>query len=156
MSMFKHLMSGNEAIARGAYEAGVKVCSAYPGTPSTEITENIVKYEDIYAVTSSTSFAWSTYLDPYYSKAITFTPPESGNYTFELTGELDTYIYIIDPRSTEMLEFGVDYDDNSGVDDNAKLTISLDANVPYLVVYSTYDPSTLPETTYVVLSISKN
>ena len=117
---------------------------------------SIQKYEDIYAVTSSTSFAWSTYLDPYYSKAITFTPPESGNYTFELTGELDTYIYIIDPRSTEMLEFGVDYDDNSGVDDNAKLTISLDANVPYLVVYSTYDPSTLPETTYVVLSISKN
>ena len=32
--MTKHLLSGNEAIARGAYEAGVKVCSAYPGTPS--------------------------------------------------------------------------------------------------------------------------
>ena len=31
----KHLLSGNEAAARGAYEAGVKVCSAYPGTPST-------------------------------------------------------------------------------------------------------------------------
>ena len=45
----KHLMSGNEAVARGVYEAGVKVCSAYPGTPSTEITENIVKYEEIYA-----------------------------------------------------------------------------------------------------------
>ena len=32
----KHLMSGNEATARGVYEAGIKVCSAYPGTPSTE------------------------------------------------------------------------------------------------------------------------
>ncbi len=44
------IMLGNEAIARGAYEAGVKVSAAYPGTPSTEISENIVKYkEDIYA-----------------------------------------------------------------------------------------------------------
>ncbi|MBO7387408.1 MAG: indolepyruvate ferredoxin oxidoreductase subunit alpha, partial [Lachnospiraceae bacterium] len=45
----KKIMLGNEAIARGAYEAGVKVSSAYPGTPSTEISENIVKYEEIYA-----------------------------------------------------------------------------------------------------------
>lgn len=45
----KKVMLGNEAIARGAYEAGVKVSSAYPGTPSTEISENIVKYEEIYA-----------------------------------------------------------------------------------------------------------
>ncbi len=44
----KKLMLGNEAVARGAYEAGVSVVSSYPGTPSTEITENIVKYDDIY------------------------------------------------------------------------------------------------------------
>ena len=42
------IMLGNEAIARGAYEAGVKVSAAYPGTPSTEISENIVKYPEIY------------------------------------------------------------------------------------------------------------
>lgn len=47
----KKLLTGNEAIARGAYEAGVKYASAYPGTPSTEILENIAKYykEDILA-----------------------------------------------------------------------------------------------------------
>ena len=45
----KKIMLGNEAIARGAYEAGVKVSSAYPGTPSTEISENIVKYKEIYS-----------------------------------------------------------------------------------------------------------
>ena len=46
----KQLLSGNEAVARGIYEAGVKVCSAYPGTPSTEILENVAKYKDeIYA-----------------------------------------------------------------------------------------------------------
>ena len=46
--MMKKLMLGNEAVARGAYEAGVSVVSSYPGTPSTEITENIAKYDDIY------------------------------------------------------------------------------------------------------------
>ena len=46
----KVIMLGNEAIARGAYEAGVKVSAAYPGTPSTEISEYIVQYkDDIYA-----------------------------------------------------------------------------------------------------------
>lgn len=42
----QEIMLGNAAIARGAYEAGVKVSAAYPGTPSTEISENIVKYKD--------------------------------------------------------------------------------------------------------------
>ena len=45
----KKLMLGNEAIARGVYEAGATVASAYPGTPSTEITECIAKYDGIYA-----------------------------------------------------------------------------------------------------------
>ena len=44
----KIIMLGNEAIARGAYEAGVTVSSAYPGTPSTEISEILCKYEEIY------------------------------------------------------------------------------------------------------------
>ena len=43
----KEILSGNEAIARGAFEAGVKVASAYPGTPSTEILENIANYSSI-------------------------------------------------------------------------------------------------------------
>ena len=41
-------MLGNEAIARGAYEAGVKLSSAYPGTPSTEISEYLAKYDEVY------------------------------------------------------------------------------------------------------------
>jgi len=45
----KKLLLGNEAVARGAYEAGCTVCASYPGTPSTEITENIIKYDEIYA-----------------------------------------------------------------------------------------------------------
>ena len=45
----KKLLTGDEAIARGAYEAGVTHAAAYPGTPSTEILENIAKYDEIYA-----------------------------------------------------------------------------------------------------------
>lgn len=45
----KKLMLGNEAFARGLYEAGVTVASSYPGTPSTEITEYAAKYNEIYA-----------------------------------------------------------------------------------------------------------
>ena len=45
----KKLLIGNAAVARGAYEAGVRVVASYPGTPSTEITEEIVKFEEVYA-----------------------------------------------------------------------------------------------------------
>lgn len=44
----KELMLGNKAAARGLYEAGVLFASSYPGTPSTEITEELAKYEDVY------------------------------------------------------------------------------------------------------------
>ena len=47
------LLSGNEALALGAYHAGVQVATAYPGTPSTEILENLAQYKDIHA-------QWST------------------------------------------------------------------------------------------------
>ncbi|MCR4962410.1 MAG: indolepyruvate ferredoxin oxidoreductase subunit alpha [Firmicutes bacterium] len=45
----KKLLTGDEAIARGAYEAGVHFAAAYPGTPSTEILENLAKYPEVYA-----------------------------------------------------------------------------------------------------------
>ena len=44
----KQLMLGNAAVARGLYEAGCCVISSYPGTPSTEITEEAAKFDDIY------------------------------------------------------------------------------------------------------------
>ena len=45
----KQLITGDEAVARGAWEAGVRFASAYPGTPSTEILENIATYKEIHA-----------------------------------------------------------------------------------------------------------
>ncbi len=47
--MAKAILSGNEAVARGAYEAGLAFAAAYPGTPSTEILENIAPYKQIQA-----------------------------------------------------------------------------------------------------------
>lgn len=45
----KKIMTGNEAIARGAWEAGLHIAAAYPGTPSTEILENLSKYKEVYS-----------------------------------------------------------------------------------------------------------
>ncbi len=45
----RKILSGNEAVARGAWEAGCHFAAAYPGTPSTEILENIIQYPEIYA-----------------------------------------------------------------------------------------------------------
>ena len=45
----KVMLTGNEAIARGAYEYGVKVAMGYPGTPSSEILENVSRYKEIYS-----------------------------------------------------------------------------------------------------------
>ena len=44
----KELMLGNKAIARGLYEAGCTLASSYPGTPSTEVTEEAAAYKEIY------------------------------------------------------------------------------------------------------------
>ena len=44
----KQLMLGNEAVARGLYEAGCRLVSGYPGTPSTEITETVANYPEVY------------------------------------------------------------------------------------------------------------
>lgn len=45
----REILSGNEAIARGAWEAGVRLAAAYPGTPSTEILENVATYDGVYS-----------------------------------------------------------------------------------------------------------
>src|SRR5512139_1685844 len=47
--MEKKIYSGNEAIARGAFECGIRFGAAYPGTPSTEIMEEFAKYQGVYA-----------------------------------------------------------------------------------------------------------
>ena len=85
------------------------------------------------------------WIDANSTKVVRYTPPTSGSYTFETTGDYDTYLYVIDPRSHEKLVANEDYNDDGGEGTNALLTIDLDANVPYLVIISPYNPGTVDD-----------
>lgn len=116
----------------------------------------INKYEDIYSVTGKDSFTFSTYAQQGYTRVITFTPPSSAKYTFTIESDFDTYIYVIDPRSNELIVFNIDYNDDGGEDMNPLLTRELEANIPYLIIYSAYNPYFLNETKDITLRIKKN
>ncbi len=102
--------------------------------------ETLETYENIYAITNSTNFTWSTFAQPNYSRVITFKAPSAGKYTFEINSDFDTYIYVIDPRSNKPLIVNRDYNDDAGEGLNSLLTVDLSANIPYLIVYSAYNP----------------
>ncbi|MBQ8625412.1 MAG: hypothetical protein IJ419_04475 [Agathobacter sp.] len=113
-------------------------------------------YDDIKTVKNYSGYTWTTYSELNYTRVLTFTAPTSGEYTFEITSEFDTYLYVIDPRSSSSLIRYTDYDDDSGEGLNAKLTRTLDAGVPYLVIYSGYNIENENHTGTLVLKISKN
>ena len=121
-----------------------------------ETSTNIDSYEDIYAVIGVTSYAWATFAQKNYTRVITFAPASSGNYTFTIESDYDTYMYVIDPRSNNILRKGINYDDDSGEGMNPLLNIILDANVPYLIIYSTYNPNSLTDNVNMTLTITKN
>lgn len=125
------------------------------GARNAEVS-TITQYEDIYTIEGYTGYNWGTYAQPNYTRVITFNVPTSGNYKFEIESEFDTYIYVIDPRSSSAIVYNVNYNDDSGEGMNPLLTTYLDENVPYLVIYSAYNPNALTETTYLTLHISKS
>jgi len=86
---------------------------------------------------------------------VTFTPPSSGDYTFTIESDIDTYMYVIDPRSSELLILGADYDDDSGEAANPLLTKTLSSGIKYLIVYSAWNPSSLQETVPITIRIYK-
>lgn len=107
--------------------------------------ETLETYENIYAITNSTNFTWNTFAQTNYSRVITFKAPSAGEYTFEINSDFDTYIYVIDPRSSKPLIINKDYNDDSGEGMNPLLTVELSANIPYLIIYSAYNPGGLTE-----------
>ena len=116
-------------------------------------------YENIYSITNKTSYSWSSYAELNYTRMVTFTPPEEGSYTFELDSTFDNYLYVIDPRNSELLITNIDYNDDGGTGYNAKLTRYLDANVPYLIIYSKYNPGSSfsnTDSTSISLTINKS
>ncbi len=116
-------------------------------------------YEDIYNINTYTGFTWYDYGTQYYTHLVTYTPPSSGSYTISLESEFDNYLYVFDPRSSELMKPGIDYnDDSNGY--NASITRNLEAGVPYLIITCQYDPSSafenLDEGDDLILRISKN
>ena len=104
--------------------------------------------------TTSLVFATNTYAYVNYARMITFTPSQSGYYDIETTGNINSFIYVIDPGSNVALVANQDYNNNSGTALNARLIKYLDAGVPYLIVYSAANPATLPATTEMTITCS--
>lgn len=86
---------------------------------------------------------------------LTFTAPSSGEYTFEITSDFDTYLYVIDPTSSTTITINTNYNDDSGEGLNSKLTTSLKTDIPYLVIYSGYNLSNSSHTGNLTLKITK-
>lgn len=115
---------------------------------------NLTQYEDLASFNSSGGFSLYTYLaEKGYVEAVTFTTTQSRNYRFEIFSDYDTYIYVIDPRSSDITVVNVDRNDDSGEGSNPLLIKYLEAGVPYLVVYSMYNPNSIDSTKNLVLSV---
>lgn len=119
-------------------------------------TSTLFNYEGIYSVTGKTAFSSVMFAEPNSTKVMTFTPPSTGSYTFKIQSGIDTYMYVIDPRTSSAVTYGKNYDDDSGEGLNPLLTTNLTAGVPYLIIYSTYNPSSLASKTGFTLAINKN
>lgn len=75
-------------------------------------------------------------------------------YTATIISDFDTFVYVIDPTSTDILVAGVNYDDDSGSGLNPLLTSYLLTGTPYLIVFSAYSPLELTETKSLTLRIA--
>lgn len=111
-------------------------------------TYTYATYKDIYSLTDYTmGLTWSFVQNNV--KVMTYKYSVTQDLTMNVTSEVDTYLYIIDPRSTELIKaaststVGDDnlYNDDYGGTRNSKITKTFDANVPYLVIVSAYNPS---------------
>ncbi len=118
-------------------------------------TSALSNYEGIYSITGKTSYSSVITTTANTTKVMTFTPPSSGSYTFEIQSGNDMYIYVIDPRSSALLT-GTSYNDDSGINLNPLLTKTLTAGVPYLIICTPFNPSSLTSTIGFALKINKN
>ncbi|MBR6697524.1 MAG: hypothetical protein IKL73_04525 [Lachnospiraceae bacterium] len=101
---------------------------------------SITSYEDILTINAQ-SYSIDTTMEKDYVKVVVFKPTVSGKYIFKTESDLDTYIYVVDPRSTGPLS-QKDYNDDYSDDDcDAGVIKELQANVPYYIVYSLFNPS---------------
>lgn len=117
------------------------------GATSIEQFENIMEK-------TGTSFSQATSIIQYHVKAIVFKPTVNGTYTIKTTGEVDTYLYVIDPRSSLLLSPSDQNDDSDAT--NAAVTKQLESNVPYLILYSSFNPGNEHLTGNIYLKATKS
>lgn len=105
-------------------------------TPSNGATKNgdLRDYDDIYETTSS-NFTFNTFTEANFSRLFVYTPQTTRTYAVETVGNIDTYIYLIDPRSTLPCR----QNDDGGELFNAKISCELTEGINYLIVYSAYN-----------------
>ncbi len=154
-----NVSTGTEYIIRVKYFSGngaskLAITSSV-GALNSGVTD-LTKYEDIFAITTYTGYSFGTYAQKNRTRLLTYTPPYSGSYNFWIESEYDTYMYVIDPRSDRILYNGVDYDDDSGEGLNPLITLNLEKDIPYLIVYSAYNPGLVDETENLTVKIGKN
>ena len=111
-------------------------------------------YNNIYNFTSN-NFTYNASSSEGYVKLVTFTPTERAKYIIQTEGNIDTYMYILDPRSSYLTSTLLDwFDDDDGDGNNAKIEVELTNDIPYLIVYSRYLVN-LPSASFVLHTFKK-
>ncbi len=119
-------------------------------------SQSLSSYEDIWSISEYENITIDSNIFLNQTSVITFKAPSDGEYTFSISSDYDTYLYVIDPRASRMLVVNQDYNDDAGDGLNARVTKMLDANIPYLLVYCAYNPANASQVGDVSIHIAKN
>ena len=112
-------------------------------TNSIGVTDNhygIQQFTDIVEIVHN-NFYYGTWCNQYKSKLLLYHPLTSGTVRISLSSIFDNYLYVIDPTSNTLNQYGVDYDDDSGSGTNASITRYMSSSHSYLIIYVQYNPS---------------
>ena len=145
-SLMNYYVSANTTykIRVQSNEASETIYTKFLIVPAFMIRESsadvINSYEDIRNY-YGTNLSLLSYAQNNYVQIFTFTPSVTGNYRIFLETEFDSYLYVIDPRSSSVLVEGTDYDDDGCSEYDGYIWRELTVNVPYLIVFSHYDLS---------------
>ncbi len=140
----------------GDYEFGPIKVAVVPATTYLEEGSNSFNsFEDILSLSIGSQLSMDTSAVPNETRMFVCVPSVGGEYTIEIQSGFDTFLYVIDPRTTEKIEHHVNFDDDTGEGLNSLLTFNFEAGVPYLIIFSAHDPTSLTQEGDLMLYISK-
>ena len=128
------------------------------GGTNLSVNSYIDSYESIATITGADNTRIGCTLATGRTWVTTFVPTQSAEYTIFTyeDDDVDTYLYLIDPRSSELLIYNVNQNDDAGEDFNAQIRSELEAGVKYLIVLSLYNPATIESSQVVFLTIERS